>query len=221
MNLDHKQSAHWAMQVKQVLGTEFGAPSDVDFTIPPTQQQAFAPVISWLTLGVAPVTATIARLRGEPARFADELMKAGKSNLPHVPAEPLVALIKAQTRYSFPYDAFFEQTYQSAADFAAGNSDMIVAHFGSAEKYAEYYAETSSETMMDLSARSLGDVLAARVGDAFARRDVDTWSACFPGAFTRGMIRSYVNALGPLSATELATDLQRKLHAAFHTNACA
>lgn len=204
------QDGHWATAVQHVLCDEFGA-AKVRLDI----SDDFDPVQRWVAFGLAPVVDTVALLRGARMDFAAQLAKLTEN--PTHPAWPdtAAAVFARQTGYSFAYDAHYDAAFESAVDYAADNAEMIREHFGSAEDYSEYYAESGSDMLQEIANRTLAAEIGARVHAAFAARSTTDWTALYPGAFTRGLIRSYLAAQGPKPADTLAAELQIALHRAF------
>ncbi|MEP5762426.1 MAG: hypothetical protein ABJ327_24545 [Litoreibacter sp.] len=209
---DHANHESWTTEVVRILDTEFGAATDIQLPEDETLNRGFAPVGHWFANGLAPLSSTIATLYGDaplpsvqPMRiFGHDADLAG-----------LEYIIQAQLRYNFGFDAYFDAMHRSALDFAAENETMITEHFGSAANYAEYYAETSCETMGKIAAQGLNKILAARIITAFGAGDVAAWAACFPGSYVRGILTSYAIAQGPVALDALATTLKKKLNEAF------
>lgn len=201
---------HWATAVQDVLCDEFGA-AKVAMDI----SDDFEPVQRWAALGLAPLVDTVALLRGARTDFAAQLAKLAENLTDPAWPDTAAAVFTRQTGYSFAYDAHYDAAFESAMDYAANNAEMIREHFGSAEDYAEYYAESGSDMLQEIANRTLAAEIGARVHAAFAARSTADWTAVYPGAFTRGLIRSYLAAQGPQPAETLAAELQTALHRAF------
>ena len=202
----------WTTQVLNVLDREFGADPDISLSADETLGRGFAPVAFWFVDALVPVICTTATLRGDPV-----IASLGRDQTPGEECDPevLAQLVAAQQRYSFGFDAYFDAMHKSALDFAAKNSEMITEHFGTAESYAEFYAESSCAVMQQIAAQSLERMVCAQMKAAFQEANVAAWTDCFPGCFTRGILTSYALAQGPQDSSELASTIKRKLIAAF------
>ena len=204
---------HWLEQIQTVL-TEAGAEGPWGECC-----EGFEPVLFWLSEGLAPVLAEICKLRGESPATAlgvQKLWQDWQQRQHPEPAEWDAAtrnMVKEIARFGFAFDREFDAAFESAESFAADHPDMIRAHFGNAENYAEYYAQSNTEALQGFAGRTVQDIQAGRIAFAVATQDLGAFAAGFPGALLRNLLQAYQFALGPMTQKDLAARLQDKLQA--------
>lgn len=208
---------HWATSLWQVLSAQSGADlklSNIDIA---ADADGFAAVINWVCDGLLPVMKTVTQLRAENMTALQQVETLAQQWKTHGTfagdewAAALRLVFVQQTNQSFAYDVTYEKAHASAVDFAGKNLEMITEHFGSAENYAEYYAETDTDAMLAFFNRTVSASMGEGIAKSFETESVDEFLNSCPDAFLRGLMRSYQNALGPKSQAELTTELQEKL----------
>jgi hypothetical protein len=167
----------------------------------------------WITRAILPLATTVATLRADGPQDAKKLI-AQMAQSDDARDAGLRTVWQMQARHAFPYDACFERAHDSAMAFARDNPAMITEHFGSADTYADLYAETNTDAMMALCAQTVGAATAGATVAALRHNDPTRFAHSFPGAFLRGLITSYVAALGPMTPADLASSLHTELSAA-------
>ncbi|MGJ8628716.1 MAG: hypothetical protein ACSHXB_17275 [Sulfitobacter sp.] len=201
--------AHWIHQIEAVLTEVNPSLASQQVSLP----MDMSAVWRWINIAVLPLISTVGALRAENTRDAKSLMN--QTDLPsNIRDAHLRAVWQMQARLAFPYDDGFERAYDSAIAFAQDNSDMIKEHFGNAENYAEYYAQTNTDAMKGFCERTVGVAAGDALVTALQQNDPTLFSQSFPGAFLRGLLCSYHAALGPKSPVELAHSLHLKLNEA-------
>jgi hypothetical protein len=208
---------HWAASLSQILSAQSDAELQFSNKDIDAEADGFAAVINWVCDGLLPVMKTVTQLRAEDMTALQQVETLAQQWKTHGTfdgdewAEALRPVFVQQTSQSFAYDATYEKAHASAMDFAGKNQEMITEHFGSAENYAEYYAETDTDAMLAFFNRTVSASMGEGIAKSFETGSVDEFLNSCPEAFLRGLMRSYQNALGPKSQAELATELQEKL----------
>lgn len=211
---------HWALSLSHILSANSSVENVPPLASAGVEKDDFDAVIRWVCDGLLPVAKNVTQLRAEdlsPIRRVEELAQQWQADGTYDGQQWAAALrdmFVQQTGQSFAYDATYDAAHESAMEFAGKNQDMINEHFGSAENYAEYYAETDTNAMLAFFNRTISAAMGDGIAKSFETRSVDEFLNSCPDAFLRGLMRSYQNALGPKSQAELATELRDKLQQA-------
>ena len=147
----------------------------------------------WLGRVFHPIAARFMKAAGEsptPQTELAEALLAGRA----LGQAPLEAAFQQIFYFAYPYDHAYDLAHASATDFAAKNNTMITDHFGTAEAYATYYAETNTEANRSFATTANARVHARLTAAALAQQN-DTALAASGSHFRTRALRDALQSL--------------------------